>query len=178
MKLKELFESEERSILSVKGEQPHKFNRDYYCNHIQLTSLQGSPSLVTGSFHCYNNDLTSLKGGPKDVSKDFHCFNNELVSLEGAPTIIGGNFYCSGNKLTSLKGIHKIIKLIGSVGYFDNNLITSNVLGLLKIEELRQVKLDEKKVERIINKHLKGDRDIFACQEDLVNAGFEDFAKL
>ena len=37
---------------------------------------------------------------------------------------------------------------------------------------------DNKEVSAIINDHLKKDRDIFACQEELINAGFEEYAKL
>ena len=33
-------------------------------------------------------------------------------------------------------------------------------------------------VEKIINKHLKNGRDIFACQEELIENGFEAFAQL
>lgn len=33
-------------------------------------------------------------------------------------------------------------------------------------------------VQNIINKHLKGDRDVFACQEELIEAGYDEFAQL
>ena len=52
------------------------------------------------------------------------------------------------------------------------------LLGLLLIDGLQKVFLDNMKVRVIINKHLKGDRDVFACQEELIEAGFEDFAQL
>jgi hypothetical protein len=48
----------------------------------------------------------------------------------------------------------------------------------LKIDGLTQVLLDNKPVQKIINKYLKGDRDIFACQEVLIEAGFPEFAQL
>ncbi len=36
----------------------------------------------------------------------------------------------------------------------------------------------DESIQDILNRHLEGDRDIFACQEDLLEAGYEAFAKL
>jgi hypothetical protein len=136
MKLKELFEAEERSILSVMGKQKDPFPRVFYCSYNQLTSLQGAPSVVKGGFVCANN------------------------------------------KLTSLAGIHKIVKEIHGCADFNGNLIKSNVLGLMRIKGLTRVFLDNEQVENILNKYLKGDRDIIKCQSELLDAGLEEFAKL
>ena len=51
------------------------------------------------------------------------------------------------------------------------------------IDGLTSVILDNKKVAIIINRYLKDskkaqDRDVIACQEDLIEAGFDDFAQL
>ena len=46
------------------------------------------------------------------------------------------------------------------------------------IDGLKFVGLDNEKVENIINKHLKGERDVFACQEELIEAGYEEYAQL
>ena len=220
MKLHELFEDEERSILSVMGKQPDHCPGDFYCggNNLtslegapssvggefscsrnNLTSLEGAPSSVSGNFYCYDNNLTSLKGAPSSVGGefscsrnnltslegapssvggDFHCSDNKLTSLEGAPSSVGGKFYCYDNKLTSLHNIHKQIKHVGRIADFIGNPITSHVLGLLMIDGLKEVNLDNKEVEKIIDRHLSGDRDVFACQEELIEAGFEDFAQL
>ncbi len=157
MKLHELFEDQERSVLSVMGKQPEHVN---------------------GSFFCSYNKLTSLKGGPSSVGGNFNCHGNKLTSLEGAPSSVGGNLSCFNNKLTSLHNIHKQIKHIGGFATFNDNPITSHVLGLLLIDGLQKVFLDNMKVRVIINKHLKGDRDIFACQEELIEAGYEEYAQL
>ena len=156
MKLQELFE-EERSVLSVCGRFPRVF---------------------TGIFVANNIELTSLKGSPEEIIGDFDCSANYLTSLEGAPSSIGGNFVCDYNAITSLHNIHKQIKKIGDSANFTNNPIVSHVLGLLLIEELPYVVFDNEKLEQIINKHLKGDRDVFACQEELIENGFEEFAQL
>ena len=177
MKVHELFEDEEISILSVKGVLPDYFNGTIFASDLNLTSLEGSPSIID-TLYCDNNQLGSLKGGPTTVKNNFVCENNKLTSLEGAPSSVGGYFACFENKLTSLHNIHKQIKHIGLYAYFECNPITSCVLGLLLIDGLEKVYLDTNGVEDIINKHLKGDRDVFACQEELIEAGYEEFAQL
>jgi hypothetical protein len=157
MKVSELFEAKERSVLSVMGKQPEHY---------------------PGNFFCSRKNLTSLKGAPSSVGGDFDCYNNVLTSLEGGPSFIGGNFYCYKNNLTSLHNIYKQIKHIGGFATFNYNPIKSHVLGLLLIEGLTSVRFDNLEVTNIINKHLKGDRDVFACQEELIEAGLEDFAQL
>lgn len=198
MKVHELFEDEERSILSVLGEQDDVYVGNYNCTDLMLTSLKGAPEKVGGSFSCSNNRLTTLEGGPSSVGDDFFCIDNELTtlkgasasvgnfycndnkitSLEGAPTSVGKYFVCSRNQLTSLHNIHKHIKYIGHFADFSSNPITSSVLGLLLIEGLQKVGLQNQLVQMIVNKHLEGDQDVFACQEELLEAGLEDFAKL
>ncbi len=76
----------------------------FYCNHNQLTSLEGCPEKVGGDFLCYRNNLTNLEGCPEKVDGDFYCSYNQLTSLKGCPEKVGGDFYCSFNQLTSLEG--------------------------------------------------------------------------
>ena len=70
-----------------------------------LTSLEGVPEKVGGSFNCADTNIPSLKGSPKEVGKDFYCnHNRNLTSLEGSPKIIRGDFRCSLTRINSLKG--------------------------------------------------------------------------
>jgi hypothetical protein len=176
----------ETTVNSVKVVFTQRDHTEEYCSYsnAKLTSLEGSPKHVSDDFTCYSNNLKSLKGGPEYVGSDFYCFDNVITSLEDAPSYIGGEFLCHNNNLTSLHNIHKQIKHIGQVADFQQNPIKSCVLGLLLIEGLKQVLIDDNSgmadepIHDIINRHLEGDRDVFACQEDLINAGYEDYAKL
>ncbi|MHA1883074.1 MAG: hypothetical protein ACTSUO_08520 [Candidatus Thorarchaeota archaeon] len=79
---------------------PVKFKRvegNFYCDHNQLTSLDGAPEYVGKDFDCSHNQLTTLEGGPKRVEGYFYCEHNQLTSLEGAPEYVGGSFDCSFN---------------------------------------------------------------------------------
>ena len=61
---------------------------------------------------------------------------------------------------------------------FSNNPITSHVLGLMLIEDLQFVEFDNKQLQNIINKHLKEGRDVFECQNELMEAGLDEYAQL
>lgn len=202
MKLSAILESEERTFAQIYGEMQK--SGEITCSNNFLTSLEGAPKIVTADFFCHENRLISLKGGPEKVLGDFHgdhnkltslegvpahiqgdlvLHNNNISSLEGGPTNVGGSVYLGNNKLESLKGIHKRIMHIGSRLYVENNPIKSHVLGLLRIKGLREVSFPSsdpryRVVEKIINKYLAGDRDIFVCQEELESAGVGEFAQL
>ena len=210
MRLDALLEATERTVANVEREGNVGFLYDYltfYCQEAKLTSLLGSPQKIGGSFYCYKNKLTTLEGGPEEVADTYSCCNNKLTSLEGVASHIGKILICHNNSLTSLQGIHKLIKHIGGKADFEANPIKSHVLGLLKIDGLKQVKMHNMpskhfvaskhhvnydtqdsggnklqgnyyEVSEIINKHLKGDRNIFDCQAELEDAGYEDYAQL
>ena len=170
------FDCAENKLTSLEGA-PSSVGLSFYCYKNVLTSLKGAPSSVGGNFYCNDNKLTSLKGAPSSVGGSLLCNNNELTSLDGGPSSVGGNFYCSNNKLTSLSSIHKIIKEVDGLMSFDKNPIKSSVLGLVKIKRLTEVIFDNKKLEKIMNKYLPLG-DIFDCQEELIEAGLEEFAEL
>lgn len=165
MKLKELFENGDIRIASHNFKDGKfikhyndEFKGNFYCNSYRLTSIEGAPSIVIGNFGCHDNDLTNL---------------------EGAPISVIGDFYCNNNKLESLKGIGKeYLKRIDKAFYAFRNPIKSNVLGILLIKNCKEIDIDNKKVQKIINKYLTEDRDILECREELVQAGFKEYAKL
>ena len=177
MKLKELFESTGKSVTDLGIE--YDGNGDFYCTREKLTSLEGSPRRVGGNFNCPGNRLVNLKGGPDRVARDFNCMSNKLTSLEGAPSYVGHDFYALDNKLKSLKDIHKHISELHGDFHGYSNPLKSNVLGLLLIKGLKRVLLDNMQVQNILNKHLgKGRVGMLQAQEELIEAGLEEFAQL
>jgi len=175
MKLKGLFESTGKSVADLGIDYKGGI---FLCSNNKLTSLAGAPSHVGGSFYCSSNELTSLEGAPSHVGGDFSCSVNQLTSLEGAPSHVG-SFYCSYNKLTSLKDVHKHIAEMKGALYASDNPIKSHVLGLLLIKGVTEVYLDNKQVKEILNRHLgKGRAGMLMAQEELIDAGLEEFAQL
>jgi hypothetical protein len=86
--------------------------------------------------------------------------------------------------IESLKGIGDRIKKCEMI--IIPKSIKSNILGLLKIQNLKNVSVTiwgtevTKLVEaiRIINNHLNGSRRINKCKQELIEAGLKEYAKL
>jgi hypothetical protein len=76
--------------------------------------------------------------------------------------------------------VYKIIKEIK--GEFDatKNPIKSHVLGLLLIKGITEIKLDNKKVEEILNRYLpsNGMMSVLEAQDELIGAGLDEYAQL
>jgi hypothetical protein len=177
---------------------------DFNCNSKQLTSLEGCPKVVKGDFYCFNNKLQSLQYCPQIVKGHFYCYYNilqslqycpqivngylscsfnNLQSLQYCPQIVKGNFHCSNNSLQSLQNIHKYCKQLDRELWAFNNPIKSHVLGVMLIENIKRIVLSTNRsklqtIEKIINTHLKTDRDVFICQDNLIKAGFAEYAQL
>jgi hypothetical protein len=60
------------------------------------------------------------------------------------------------------------------------NPIKSHVLGVLLIHGVTEIKMDNNEVQNILNGHLpsKGMESVLECQDELIEAGFDEYAKL
>jgi hypothetical protein len=154
------------------------FNEKLLKLPVKFGTVVGRWSNRYSDFDCSNNQLTSLQGAPSSVSGDFACSNNQLTSLQGAPSSVSGDFYCDNNQLTSLQGVHKIIMTLN--GDFDcqGNPITSGGIGLLLIEGLTGITADQPAFD-IIEKYLgQGKKGLLLCQDELIEAGYEEYTRL
>ena len=135
---------------------------------------------------CSYCDLTSLKGSPEEITGDLVCSaNKKLTSLEFGPKIVKGNYWCFNCNFTSLHNIHKYTQQISNKFFCGVNPIKSHMLGLLLIKDLTEVVCYEKDIMnepiQIINKYLKqpmSKQRMFDCQEELIQAGFKEYAQL
>lgn len=143
--------------------------------------------------------LRTLEGCPEIVHSDFRVDSDNLTSFQYAPRIINGDAVFSGLHLQSLEGISDIIDEIhGTISLSLH--IKSGGLGLVLIKGLISIhgpnplshdmhggeqgswkngwnKPWEAAV-KIINPYLGRPNDIFECQNELIEAGLEEFAKL
>ncbi len=170
---------------------PINFNHiqgDFSCDDNNLTSLFGCPKAVTGSFYCHGNKLTTLEHGPTQVGRTYDCSNNPLLSLDHAPSIIHQALYCTDlNSNISFSNVHKIFSNVGRVqipmkphkGLIMWILIPQIRNISLYTQQTLTPELDKTRyaINNILNKHIKT-KDILACQEELIDAGFADWAKL
>jgi hypothetical protein len=181
---------------------PQEVGAYFTCDFNKLETLEGGPIKVGSDYSCCNNKLISLKGAPRVVDGDFYCSNNKLTSLKGCPRIIGGGFYCEKNKLlTSLEGgpryvgdhvdfhgctnlislqnVHLHFPKVDGKFYLGKTGHKTSVLGFLLIQQLEGVVLDNLGAAAILNKYIETrNRDLLACALELVDAGYEDEAKL
>lgn len=185
------FDCSDNQLSSLEGG-PSEVHGDFHCSSNNLTSLQGAPRVVgndfSGEFVCDHNKLTTLKGIPSEISGSLLCYKNELTTFDGFPEKIGGDLECWGNKFTTLKNIHKHIKQINgkvilwtTVHDKNDKYIPTQILGLLLIKGVTKLIFADKSVEKIVNNYLPnrhGMTAVFECQEELINAGFEEYAEL
>jgi len=160
----------------------------------KLTSLNGSPERIMGSFDVSHNRLVDLRGSPKEVDTSFFCNHNQLTSLEGAPKLIGHSFSCSNNKIESLHDVHRHLHTVRDSMWFSYNPIKECLLGLLLLDQLRTIGsavnfrnypfASQAGLDRacdIVNKYLPntlGRSVLIACQNEMLDAGLEEYAKL
>lgn len=181
---------------------PEYVGRNFDCSDNKLTSLEGAPKEVGGSFDCGDNLLTQLSHIPEKIKGNFTCSGNKLTSLVGGPTHVKDSYLCSFNPITSLEGIarfighnllmfhcdeittlkdiHEHIDYIGNIINLNTKNIKSNVLGLLLIDGLKAVVNESgEKWADIVNRYIgKGRKGMIDCQNELIEAGLEEYAQL
>ena len=158
-------------------------NRYSVCSN-ELTDLVGAPA-KTNTFDASNNKLTTMRGAPLRVDGDFNVYGNHISSLEFAPAYVDGFVWLTNNKLTSLHNIHKHFKYISDLIWFSGNPIKEAILGLILIDGLNDIDLDNitpgplYDACRIVRKYIgKGMEGVSRCQDELIEAGLDDFAEL
>jgi hypothetical protein len=136
---------------------------------------------VTGKFDVSSSFLTSLKGAPEIVGGDFNCGGADITSLDGVPQYIGGYFSCYNTKVISLSGVDKRIKQIN--GEFFCVTGATHMLGILLIKGVTGIEFSYNNLSgrgtigQIMNKYI-GTGDILSAQDELIDAGFIDQARL
>ena len=105
------------------------------------------------------------------------------------PHTIEGYFNCSSNGILSMSGVDKIIKYIdgqficGPIPDRDTSVVltnTTHLLGVLLIKGVTRVRIDYEfpsRLDDILNKYV-GTGDILSAQDELIDAGYIDQARL
>ncbi len=178
-----------------------EINGNFNISNNNIRYLENSPKKCK-SFICTGNKLKSLEDGPQEVADEYRCSSNLLETLEGAPSK-ARNFYATDNKLTSLKGcpahldllvvtdnkitslkdVHKHLLDCEQLN-LHNNYIQEGGIGLIFVKNLKQVTYlsfgtEFSKALTIISKYYgQGRTGLLACQQELEEAGLDEFAKL
>ena len=168
-------EAQSLNIVSLKG-CPDDINNFYIQDNL-IDSLEYFPKNVKGNISISGNNITSFKGLPNFTLGALRVADNPITSFDGCPRDIGGNLNIANTKITNFHNIHKFIHSIDGFLYADGCILKDSFLGLLKIHNLRSLIIDDKGLSDIINKYLPLG-DILACQQELIDKGYEDYAKL
>lgn len=152
---------------------------DYTIRPDGTVDVDGSVFFVREYFTCL-----PVKFGIVTGSFDLHMCKN-LDTFEGMPSTIGGYFDCRGCPLiTSLAGFSTKLESWAIFGYKHINsggisLILTGVLDLClsssMVSAFAQISDGPFK---IIEKYLGRPEDIFECQAELIEAGYERYARL
>jgi hypothetical protein len=151
---------------------------DVFLSGKQLSVIPFQFGYVSDNFSVSNcSQLKSLRGSPHTVGGDFQFNSTPVSSLEGIPEIIGGILVMDNTpKLRSLSGIDKHIKEIRGQLWCSSTV--THILGLILINGLKAVDIDSRgPIDRIMNKYL-GTGDIISAQDELIDAGLKDQARL
>ncbi len=156
----------------------------FECNGLfDLTSLENCPTKVN-DFYCNWTSITSLKYAPKIIGDFFSCTGTDITSLDYAP-LKCNSFDCAHNKVLHLKGIGR--SYLKDCKYLIlNDSVKSNILGLCRIKNLKFIYIKDEhftivtsgdlyEAIEIVKKHLNTDGS--DCQEELIQNGFNDYAK-
>lgn len=169
-----------------------------------LKSLRGCPKIVEHSFMCQKLKITDLVGGPEKIGGNYTTGTNVLLkSLKGLEKCQGiERFFCTNSGISDLSYIPEYVDSI-SVGNnvnltslhnihlmlpnLENLFITcrhtkSHVLGILMLKKIIKLTATDPAVPKwfkILKEYSgKGRAGVLAAQEEMIEAGDTEYAKL
>jgi len=171
-------------VSSLEGAPKHVSNHVLIRGNSNLKSLKGGPISSGGFYYAHENDLHDLIGAPTHVGGDFTCHQNRnLSSIEGGPHYVKGNVKLNmNNSLKSLEGIGTkwFVNVRGKL--FAGNRVTSNALGLvlMNCDHFALLFPGSEIIMEYVSKKTPSQRmdAMHDCQAKLIDAGFDELAKL
>lgn len=140
-----------------------------------LTSLEGSPTHVQGSFVVIHNQLSDLTGSPRTVGGDFHVNNNPgLKSLAGGPDQVDEGYSFTKCPVTSLEG------LPNKPGHWISFEYSPH-MPLLRCLVFKHIYCNyaPQPVQDALDRYAgQGNRGVLKCAAELIKAGYRDNARL
>ncbi len=180
-------------ITSLKGI-PKKVQQLVITNCNGLVSMDGGPEHVTAYLTVSDCKGMTYKHGPKQVDGDVRINGVKLESVADLPRELDGDLQLIETGISDLHNIHKHLKLKGVSGAGGTSITITgkeplkNGLGFLLMPHLFSVWINggpSSDVEEVINAELSAHphettniERVLEIQEELIEAGFEEFAKL
>ncbi len=147
-----------------------------------LTHLPVQFNTVKAHFSIKHTAITSLRGAPRKVYGEFECSYNKLTTLEFIPTWME-NMICYENHFTTYKHVRNTVQSCVEVS-LPQYPVPGTMYWILvpKIEVISILTMGGQfdamnNIMDILNRHIHT-KDILACQEELIDAGLGQWAKL
>lgn len=163
------------AFLNAEGELilPFKYCRELVISASNLKSFKNFPKTVNSTDFSWAI-LSPLIGSSQYIDK-----------LDGFPSTIVGSVDIANDRYRhiSYHNVHKHIKSLQGIIQLHADY-EGPVLGFLMVEKLKNVlwkttsHLNNSVPTDILRSYLEGSRDIMDCQEELIQAGYKEFAKL
>lgn len=128
--------------------------------------------------------VKSFEGLPKEINRVI--INNSprvIRSFKGFPEKVNEVYFYGHGGEFDVKDFAQYVRSVSIIGCTQSRLKENTpILSLFKLKYLEKLKNDNmivddcKNVFRIVNKYLE-DGDVFGCQEELIDQGFEQYAK-
>ncbi len=119
---------------------------------------------------------------PLKLREDFVAIYDAIPPFKVVHDNIALNFSISGDKENSFHDIHKAIDTKDlRICVHSSHKITSSVLGLLKMPRLQNLMYIMDPVPEwfnIVHKHFEGEKDLVACQRELIEKDLDEYAEL
>jgi hypothetical protein len=112
------------------------------------------------------------------IQGSMRCGSTSLKNLSWLPSHVGGTLDVSATGIKSFTGISTRVKYVGNSIALPSTPIPSHCLGLLLIGGAPGFTCSsDEDVARILNNH-RGTGDIIAAQDELIDAGYIDQARM
>jgi hypothetical protein len=165
-----------KKLTSLKGCPHHVGGTFWFKNNRIIRTLEDGPTTVDGNYVVGNSLIKDLRGSPKHIQQNYgitECLF--LKSLNGCPETVGGVF-----SIYRAYGLPSIDYLPKSANEINLNAC-DKIRNILKIFQVRGIKIfsfyhNQPSMVNIINKYLPT-RDVIGCQDELIEAGFEEYAR-
>jgi len=151
---------------------------NFHLDDAKITHIPVPFGVIGGSFQANIETLKSFENFPTRILGNLYAYDTNVESFDGLQTEVDGGVDLTMNqKLIDWVGVYKHLPRIGGALKFDVDYVKRGGLGVLLIKELSEISSGNSDVDAIINKYLRSDRNIFDCQEELIDAGFAHLAR-
>lgn len=145
----------------------------------EYTKLPVPFGKVEGDFEISIPTLTTFKNFPKEIDGNLTVYYSDIENFDDLDVRVSGGVHLAKNdSLTDFRKVHKHIKSVGSGVSVDLDEESNGGIGFLLIPGIQFIQTTNNKIEAILNKYFKDGADLLEIQEELIDSGFKNIARI